>query len=332
MFEYASACFQLAIVLAGAAALTAVVWLTFVSIGLGVVGARLHGAGVPRPDLDPPLAPAAKEKHPRAAAFGRFLEILVEVGNQPRRPVAGVNSGTSGCSSAAGSLSDGALRPFCRKATPPRPGSASSTAYARPPIAHPAHGRWHYWGVDWPVGRPVDPAALPCCGWTPLAFFVAITDVVALTEAAHRLDHAEIVVGVLPVGFGQDAIARRRPPRGPAPDTCRTPGARCHAPGRRGRCCRKSGFDWAGDWDCDAAVVVMMATARHRRRHHCDRRATADDCLVSLPRASYTPDGCCCLATLCPSWAPSRLNFRGIYLPAATKRLGPSPPRGSSQR
>ncbi len=38
MFEYGSACFQLAIVLAGAAALTSVVWLTFLSIGLGVVG------------------------------------------------------------------------------------------------------------------------------------------------------------------------------------------------------------------------------------------------------------------------------------------------------
>lgn len=38
MFEYASAGFQLAIVLAGAAALTSVVWLTFISMGLGVVG------------------------------------------------------------------------------------------------------------------------------------------------------------------------------------------------------------------------------------------------------------------------------------------------------
>ena len=38
MFEYASACFQLAIVLAGAAALTAVMWLTFVSVGLGLFG------------------------------------------------------------------------------------------------------------------------------------------------------------------------------------------------------------------------------------------------------------------------------------------------------
>jgi len=38
MFEYASAAFQLAIVLAGAAALTSVMWLTVVSVGLGVVG------------------------------------------------------------------------------------------------------------------------------------------------------------------------------------------------------------------------------------------------------------------------------------------------------
>lgn len=38
MFEYASAAFQLAIVLAGAAALTSVVWLTFLSLGLGVIG------------------------------------------------------------------------------------------------------------------------------------------------------------------------------------------------------------------------------------------------------------------------------------------------------
>src|SRR6266542_843070 len=43
MFEYASAAFQLAIVLAGAAALTSVARLTFVSGGLGVVG-LLFGA------------------------------------------------------------------------------------------------------------------------------------------------------------------------------------------------------------------------------------------------------------------------------------------------
>ena len=38
MFEYASAAFQLAIVLAGAAALTSVVWLIVISCGLGIVG------------------------------------------------------------------------------------------------------------------------------------------------------------------------------------------------------------------------------------------------------------------------------------------------------
>jgi hypothetical protein len=38
MFEYASAAYQLAIVLAGAAALTAVGWLTFLSLGLGSIG------------------------------------------------------------------------------------------------------------------------------------------------------------------------------------------------------------------------------------------------------------------------------------------------------
>src|SRR5580693_2811546 len=45
-----------------------------------------------------------------------------------------------------------------------------------------------------------------------LAFFAAVapTPVVALAEAAHRLDHAEIVIGVLPVGLRQDAVARRR--------------------------------------------------------------------------------------------------------------------------
>ena len=38
LFEYGSASFQLAIVLAGAAALTSVAWLTFLAMGLGVVG------------------------------------------------------------------------------------------------------------------------------------------------------------------------------------------------------------------------------------------------------------------------------------------------------
>lgn len=38
MFEYGSAALQLAIVLAGAAALTTVAWLTITSVGLGVIG------------------------------------------------------------------------------------------------------------------------------------------------------------------------------------------------------------------------------------------------------------------------------------------------------
>ncbi|MDP2329332.1 MAG: hypothetical protein Q8M19_01370 [Reyranella sp.] len=40
--------------------------------------------------------------------------------------------------------------------------------------------------------------------------FVAIADVVALAETAHGLDHAEIVVGVLPIGFGLDSVTRSR--------------------------------------------------------------------------------------------------------------------------
>jgi hypothetical protein len=51
MFEYASACFQLAIVLAGAAALTAVAWLTFVSFGLGAVGIGFTILGFVAPNL-----------------------------------------------------------------------------------------------------------------------------------------------------------------------------------------------------------------------------------------------------------------------------------------
>lgn len=51
MFEYASACFQLAIVLAGAAALTSVVWLTFVSLGMGAVGIGFTVLGFAAPTL-----------------------------------------------------------------------------------------------------------------------------------------------------------------------------------------------------------------------------------------------------------------------------------------
>jgi hypothetical protein len=51
MFEYASAAFQLAIVLAGAAALTTVMWLAIVSIGLGLVGAAFTVLGFVAPTL-----------------------------------------------------------------------------------------------------------------------------------------------------------------------------------------------------------------------------------------------------------------------------------------
>lgn len=51
MFEYASAGFQLAIVLAGAAALTSVAWLTFISLGLGVVGVGFTLLGFVAPTL-----------------------------------------------------------------------------------------------------------------------------------------------------------------------------------------------------------------------------------------------------------------------------------------
>lgn len=50
-FEYGSAAFQLAIVLAGASALTAVMWLLYVSIGLGVVGAAFTALGFFAPHL-----------------------------------------------------------------------------------------------------------------------------------------------------------------------------------------------------------------------------------------------------------------------------------------
>ena len=51
MFEYASAAFQLAIVLAGAAALTSVIWLTFLSLGLGVIGVAFTGLAFLAPTL-----------------------------------------------------------------------------------------------------------------------------------------------------------------------------------------------------------------------------------------------------------------------------------------
>jgi hypothetical protein len=51
MFEYGSAAFQLAIVLAGAAALTSVIWLTFLSLGLGAVGIAFTGLAFLAPTL-----------------------------------------------------------------------------------------------------------------------------------------------------------------------------------------------------------------------------------------------------------------------------------------
>jgi hypothetical protein len=51
LFEYGSAAFQLAIVLAGASALTAVVWLTYLSIGLGVIGTAFTAFGFFAPTL-----------------------------------------------------------------------------------------------------------------------------------------------------------------------------------------------------------------------------------------------------------------------------------------
>jgi hypothetical protein len=51
MFEYGSAALQLAIVLAGAAALTSVVYLTYVSVGLGVIGLLFGALGFFAPTL-----------------------------------------------------------------------------------------------------------------------------------------------------------------------------------------------------------------------------------------------------------------------------------------
>jgi Domain of unknown function (DUF4337) len=51
MFEYGSAAFQLAIVLASAAAVTSVMWLAFIAVGLGVVGAAMTLLGFFAPTL-----------------------------------------------------------------------------------------------------------------------------------------------------------------------------------------------------------------------------------------------------------------------------------------
>jgi hypothetical protein len=51
LFEYGSAAFQLAIVLSGASALTAVAWLAFIAGGLGLVGAAFTFMGFFAPTL-----------------------------------------------------------------------------------------------------------------------------------------------------------------------------------------------------------------------------------------------------------------------------------------
>jgi hypothetical protein len=51
LFEYGSAAFQLAIVLASAAAVTTVIWLAFLATGLGIVGAGLTVLGFFAPTL-----------------------------------------------------------------------------------------------------------------------------------------------------------------------------------------------------------------------------------------------------------------------------------------
>ena len=51
MFEYGSAALQLAIVLAGASALTTVAWLMFMSIGLGLIGVAFAALGFLAPTL-----------------------------------------------------------------------------------------------------------------------------------------------------------------------------------------------------------------------------------------------------------------------------------------
>lgn len=51
MFEYGSAALQLAIVLAGASALTTVAWLMFMSIGLGALGVAFGALGFFAPTL-----------------------------------------------------------------------------------------------------------------------------------------------------------------------------------------------------------------------------------------------------------------------------------------
>ncbi len=97
-----------------------------------------------------------------------------------------------------------------------------------------------------------------------------------------RLDHAVVVVGVLQIGFGQDAIARG----------CRLTGQRlvfvedlvgiAADPDVGAAAESKIWFRLGGRLELWLLGLVMVIVATSRRRHHCDRRATADDCLVSL--------------------------------------------------
>ena len=119
----------------------------------------------------------------------------------------------------------------------------------------------------------------------------------------------------------------RRPPRAPAPGTCRRPGGRCRARAHRDRCYRKSGFDWAGGSDCDCAAACADCGHRHRRFRHCGRHATAADCLVSLTWASYTPDGFD-FATLCPSSGAVTAQWCEGYLAVGETPAPAIPPKG----
>jgi hypothetical protein len=70
LFEYGSAAFQLAIVLAGASALTAVAWLAFVSGGLGLVGRPSRSWASSR---QPWSTSRTNEKRP-TVGVGRYFE------------------------------------------------------------------------------------------------------------------------------------------------------------------------------------------------------------------------------------------------------------------
>ena len=71
MFEYGSAAFQLAIVLAGASALTTVMWLTFISVGLGVVGTAFTLLGF----FAPTLIHSSAKKTPGSAGCRASFEL-----------------------------------------------------------------------------------------------------------------------------------------------------------------------------------------------------------------------------------------------------------------